>query len=160
MHFRKIVALVVREFVAHHLKKRPSLVTVEEFTTYIATIQNRTHFLNTVFGILFGCLPRSREVRQYVECWFCRPNTLIGVRYMFSHLPRVACDTDIYNYFTTNVQAIFNCIVKPTRDKPFRFTTVDFVHYSVNTTKWCYLQHHSSFKPHEESVAALLEVLG
>lgn len=78
--FRRLVALVVREYAAHQLRKLPAEVTAEEMIVYVGNINCRVHFIVNVFQILFGEPPINIEVRRHVKWWFQQPSSLIGVR--------------------------------------------------------------------------------
>lgn len=79
MHFRKIVATVIRDFVGHKLQKSPLTVTPDEFELFLNTVRCRSQLVNNIFLILFKNLPRHKEIREFVECWTRNPKVLIGV---------------------------------------------------------------------------------
>jgi hypothetical protein len=78
---------------------------------------------------------------------------------MFSHLPRIARDNDIYNYFTIYFQTIFDT-GKAVRQKPSKFTDRDFRDYCTNVSEWYCFNTNSTFVPNPETVAALAQVQG
>jgi len=79
MHFRKIVALVIREFVARRVGTNPRSVSKEEYERFLGTLTCRSHVVINIFKILFGHPPKSKTVREFVECWIRNRNTLVGV---------------------------------------------------------------------------------
>jgi len=83
MHFRRLVSLVYREFVAHVLKIHPHCVTSEQIIVYLASLKlERSRQADTVrciFQALFQSDPIYQDVADYVAAWIRNPETLIGV---------------------------------------------------------------------------------
>lgn len=86
MHFRKLVAFVVRDFVGHILLKSPLTITPEEIEQYLNTVKCRSEFVNDIFLILFKNLTKHKEVREFVECWTRSPRVLIGVSIVATYI--------------------------------------------------------------------------
>jgi len=87
MHFRKIVALVLREFVARTVGTNPRSVSKEEYERFLKTINCRSHAVIKIFNILFGHPPKSKAVREFVECWIRNYRILVGVRHYLVNDP-------------------------------------------------------------------------
>lgn len=132
MHFRQLIAVVVNEFAAHQFKMLPNAKTPNEFRSFLSELKCRTELVHQIFIILFGQPPIFKEVRVYVEACLRKPESLIGVRYKISHLPRVVCKTNIYYYFTIYFQLIFKDTILQVRNRQWKFVESDFHNYKIN----------------------------
>ncbi|KAL5246295.1 hypothetical protein ACI65C_013703 [Semiaphis heraclei] len=132
MHFRKLVAIVVRDFVGHILLKSPLTITPEEIEQYLNTVKCRSELVNDIFLILFKNLPKHKEVREFVECWTRNPRVLIGPIF-----------PDTYSVI----------------HKRFKFNDSDFDPYDLKLSDWNCAVHNNFYDPYEATILKIQEVL-
>jgi hypothetical protein len=85
MHFKHLVALILREFVGQKLGKNTSEINPGDILWYVNTLRNdyeRGNVADTVkciFFILFQRPSLSSELSDYVDCWIRRTNPLLSM---------------------------------------------------------------------------------
>ncbi|XP_050061992.1 uncharacterized protein LOC126551807 [Aphis gossypii] len=135
MHFRKIVALVLLEFVARTVGTNPRSVSKEEYERFLKTINCRSHVVIKMFNILFGHPPKSKAVREFVECWIRNYRILVGPIFKNSY---------------------------PVVNKRFMFTDIDFHPYDISWSDWEDLQNgdvNDVMNSHEDTISDIRKVL-
>ncbi|KAF0752374.1 zinc finger protein 431-like [Aphis craccivora] len=130
MHFRKLVAIVYREFVAHVLSISPHCVTSEEILVYSASLRlkrnGQADTVKCIFQALFQTNPVYQEVATYVAAWIRNPEPLIGVLNSSTH--RI-------------------------NNKLPNFTENDFQSYNINRYSWKVCSSCDPFTPSQHTLA-------
>lgn len=83
MHFRLLVAIVYREFIAHTQNITIMNVTPEDFIQYSCSLRlkqkGKADTVRNIFRILFQADPKFQEVASHVAMCIGEPDTLIRV---------------------------------------------------------------------------------
>lgn len=90
MHFRQLVAIIYREFVAYSTNVSISFVGPEDIILYSSSLRLRkkgqAETVRCIFKILFGSDPLYQDVADHVATWIRNPESLIGVSILIRYI--------------------------------------------------------------------------
>jgi len=70
MHFKKFVALVIRELIGRYTEKSVTEVTADDFWSHAEMLRDHygglANTVREVFDVLFRCPPKSPEILDFV----------------------------------------------------------------------------------------------
>lgn len=137
MHFRKLTATVLKEFVAYTLDRNTNEIMAEDILWYknrIQLAQERGGLKDTViciFQLLFRNKPKSEQVLDLVGGWIRRGTPLINVLYGG----------------------------RTCQNKKHQFTENDFDKYNIMCSDWKTRSHGSLFQPHVTTLEEIHNIL-
>lgn len=139
MHFRKVTAIVVREFASHVLGKEPKNIIEDDITWYIITkIRNVdshdgiSDTIRCIFKVLFDAKPKSIQAAELVRGWIRRTSPLLNV--LFENQRRVL-------------------------NRETNLTQSDFHPYNIQEDNWQVRSHCPPFKPNKSTIDEMLCIM-
>jgi hypothetical protein len=138
MHFRKLTAIVFKEFTSHVLGKEPNNVVEEDITWYATNIRNTysrgglNDTVQCIFYVLFDATPKSTHAADLVGGWIRRTSPLLNT------------------LFKTT---------RPVQNKPTSLTQSDFHPYNIQEDNWKVRSHCPPFKPNKSTIDEMLSVM-
>ena len=138
MHFRKLTAIVFREFTSHVLGKEPSNVGEADIKWYATNIRNTysrgglNDTVQCIFYVLFNEKPKSTHVADLVGGWIRRTSPLL-------------------NTLFENQRSVQN--------KQTSLTQSDFHPYNIQEDNWKVRSHCPPFKPNKSTIDEMLCIM-
>ncbi|KAL4104327.1 hypothetical protein QTP88_019628 [Uroleucon formosanum] len=107
MHFRRCVALVVREYAAHRYKLPVTEINQHHIESYINALDGYTEFVRCIYYALCGVEPPTQISEKTVLWWLINKKTIIDVLYNPNNCRHKNIKGDFSEYPMYNIQNVW-----------------------------------------------------